>query len=1629
MTIGFSKNRFNSNFISEDPQTKNDHKIINCRELITKKLNKFNDNKINCISLFFIKIIMFFLKSSSSTYLSFKANVEKHEYSILMSKYCNKFLKRKDYFTDFSPAQFKAVNSIFSQERPEPESVHQLYVSLKYLRLLEQLKRFNQTLTQKPKRAASAFSNLPKQLKNDLTKIICTELNLSSSYQNVENELQVNPDLIFKISNNYNKSILDQLLKFYEILEFHYIDIFVLKDLMEKGESNDNPLIIPQLSKHSRTVIQELIDKDQHTLVQWISGLEEEISNLVLKFASYSKEESDATIYSATLNIKKPHKIAVPLNIALVSVEYATLVSQGGLAEAVQGLAQGLLKTNPGNKVQLIFPKYNTLPISIQLKKSEVQFFNGNKELINVYKADLDGVECYFIEDSNFNLDAKDPSIYKGKEKERFAAFMSLAADVLYQIKDIDVIHLHDWHVAGVALKLAKEHPEEWRNGIIPPTVFTFHNNNRSAQGRNMAGIYNYDPVIKAFEESGIIEQNGNLFVETLNVVDAVTTVSETFAKESQMDELGEGVSFAVRAAAKVGKLTGIVNGINTMRWNPETDINLKNWKDPVTQEVIDLRFAPTSDSIASQKSKAKQQVSKWIQPFINRDTKEKYSALYSQINDENDLERVFHAKENEDLLFIKKDESGNIFDVKLKAGIEQWDVHDKKFQDLALKITKDFDEAKINKWIFESSCLELEKKLIIRARKYAISSRSDLDWNGRPLILDADKSQKLSEIEIFDPNKPMVIYVGRFDSYQKGLDKLEEAINATLDGGGQFVLMGSQEDELATKILDELEYKYCQKVLFLRDFKDSKGKFFYQQGNPDEDRPGIGSVVRAAADFVYLPSRYEPCGLVQFESWLFGALTIGSNTGGIADTVISPEKNFKEYNGYLFDRASTSLSGAYETIKRALNDWNNLDIPSKDQIHKRIITSGRKYSWSDSPKGYTPVQKYHAIYQNAINEAKNSTRKVIRTDGKFDLRQILKRSLGEHKADKAQQSLEERYLEAYYYGNLSDRELDALYSPMHFGLKSQLPMPYGRIESQNYNRYGAKVEGNTTSFRLLAPKTSSVTVKLFDQDENFIKAVPLKRNAATGDWETTIEECSPGTSYQYDINGQTKIDPYALSQRFSKCVQKAPYSVVCLRDSFNWTDGDWLKKRENEAGSSRPMSIYEIHPTSWKRDDKGQPLNYKVLAKELVEHCRKGKFTHIELMGILEHPCEASMGYQVTGYFAPNSRMGSLDDFKFLVNHLHENGIHVILDWIPGHFAEDKYGLAQFDSSALYETEAWFSKRYLYGWGKYSDFSKKEVREFLISSAMYWVKELHIDGLRVDAVKNILHCEDKSAAELFLKELNTIIHTNTKGAITIAEDYSKNISNTTISPMHGGLGFDYKWNIGWLKTIDNYFKKPINERNNQVLIDSFDDVFHKMILAISHDQVKDQKTTIRGELKNNVDKALANERALFSFMFCSPGKKLNFMGNEGGNLKEWKSYLGHDKGMMNLEKQDNHLLNMFAKLNELYITEKTLWEKDNNGSDVEWVSKGDLLAYRRTSSDNESVICFHNFKSNQPIEYKVKVNGLNSDALPILLFNSEAEEFGGKEELTFKLLQKDGKCVGYKVIVPSLGTAVIKEK
>lgn len=1498
--------------------------------------------RLSCLSNILLKTINTIIKL-------FNDRFEKIDFLLLSSKRLDEYLHTYNYITKinrdplfiskFFIGQHKTINSVHTKTLVNSFKTNQLAAAIDLLQ---------ETISsQNDEYICKRFKSLPFQfqtiIKNSLFLYFQENEPLEPfSMQNHHISLLLKK--VSTICNAEGENIFEQIVKMlhrkHSLLEEKAI-LYKIETLLDSEEVNEDEMTkeIKELSAHTNTLLGEDLFKfplHKETIINEVIRVKNSIEKTInsidrafvdLSITSYKKlsiyevssEKLTETISSSVLQ--------TPIHVTMIGIEYAEFVKEGGLAEAIEGMVKGMKAQHPANRVRLIFPRFSILPSHIQSQIENtvpLSLKDSQGNSFWYYRLEIEGIECYFIDHPTFQLSGEKPSIY-GPDAEsvgiRCTIFSGLAADLLMQIEKSDVIHLHDWHVAAIAHKLKVIHKKEWEAGEIPPIVFTYHNNNRAAQGRLQQGIYNYSPVIKSVVDSQTGKSEANIFVQTLKDCDAVTTVSEAFAIESQQLNIGGGVSFAVRKAAAQGKLTGVINGSNPNRWNPETDLQLQKWKDPFTEEPVDLRFAPHKPIYESQQL-CKAQLGKWIKTYKSNVT--------------------------------------------------------------------------------------------------------------------------------FDASKPYVTYVGRFDSTQKGLDKLEEAIKATLNAGGQFICMGSMPDPTVDKLLDRLEKTYKKGVLFIRDYKDKEtGRLHYQQGSPS--LPGIGSIVRAASEFIYVPSSFEPCGLVQFEGWLFGSLVIGSNVGGLAETIIDREKGANRFNGFLFERESNGNKSARAVIQSAFSVWNRLDNVQREQLQRRLMAEGRNYSWTSSPTGLSPVEKYRLVYENAKRYVRFRS-KCSRTPSVnllSNLRKIHPEKLSPHafKANKLTK-LEEKYLELYHHSNASSKNLESLYKKMPINLKRTVPSPYGKkVNFQRYQEFGAHHSNGKTTFKVQAFNARTVSLRLISTQGKEIFLTPITHDK--GCWTFESNEAPPGTKYQYIINGKEKIDPYGKLQALPHSHSTAPFSVVTDSIPYQWEDQEWMKAKIISAGKSKPISIYELHPSIWKKKD-GHPLNYRELAQEIIQHCQQVGYTHVELMGVLEHPYEPSLGYQVSGFFAPNSRLGSIDDFKYLINEIHKHNIGVILDWIPAHFAKDTYSLSNFDETSQFETSGialLTSLRYwFFNWGtKFFDYSKEHVREFLISSAAYWVKEMHIDGLRVDAVNCILHSEKPQASKLFLKDLNHIIHAQFPGTLMIAEDYSNTIE-TTRPFYQEGLGFDMKWNIAWMKQTFNYFSQPFDSRKDHYkkLVAAIEnDRFHKMIMALSHDEVKkgmrgliNLTPSLEEEIK------LANLRAMLSYMMCAPGKKLLFMGSDVGSTDDWIELIGTSDGLMRdeqtMRQSAQETMACLKYLNELYQHSKPLYEQDSNGHDLLWIEKNDptgrIHAYRRVSNEGNSFACIHNFSNEEVQEFRVDIPHAvlaAENIIPEELFNSDDVRFGGKGQSAqiHPLYNDQNRLIAYTVRVPRLTTLIISEK
>lgn len=564
--------------------------------------------------------------------------------------------------------------------------------------------------------------------------------------------------------------------------------------------------------------------------------------------------------------------------------------------------------------------------------------------------------------------------------------------------------------------------------------------------------------------------------------------------------------------------------------------------------------------------------------------------------------------------------------------------------------------------------------------------------------------------------------------------------------------------------------------------------------------------------------------------------------------------------------------------------------------------------------------------------------------------------------------------------------------------------------------------------FATWAPNAGRVSV--IGDFNNWDGRIHAMRNRGGGGvWELFIPGLDAGDLYKFEVRNQAsgqviqKIDPYAFE--FELRPQTA--SLICVEDTYNWSDQQWMQQRRNYDWLHQPMSVYEVHLGSWQRDEQGHFLNYRELARLLIEHVQHTGFTHVELLPITEHPLDDSWGYQTTGYFAPTSRFGNTDDFRFFIDTLHQAGIGVILDWVPAHFPKDEHALAKFDGSALYEHEDprkgehpdWGTLIYNYG--------RNEVKNFLLSSALFWLEEYHLDGLRVDAVASMLYLdysreqhdwvpnihggnENLEAIE-FMRELNTVTHSEHPGSLVIAEE-STAWPQVTRPVNLGGLGFSMKWNMGWMHDSLSYMKKDPIYRHYQHSQLTFGLLYlfsENFLLPFSHDEVVHGKGPMIYKMPGDDWQRFANLRLLYTYMFTYPGKKLIFMGSEFAQTSEWNHKRSLDWSL--LKHAPHHKMqDLIGDLNNLYTSHPALYQHDFEPSGFEWIDCNDsdqsVLSYLRRGQ-SEIFIIVLNFTPVPRQGYRIGVPeaGEYEEVL-----NSDSSFYDGSNLGNEKILNTDNK-------------------
>lgn len=552
----------------------------------------------------------------------------------------------------------------------------------------------------------------------------------------------------------------------------------------------------------------------------------------------------------------------------------------------------------------------------------------------------------------------------------------------------------------------------------------------------------------------------------------------------------------------------------------------------------------------------------------------------------------------------------------------------------------------------------------------------------------------------------------------------------------------------------------------------------------------------------------------------------------------------------------------------------------------------------------------------------------------------------------------------------------------------------------QTYEYFGAHPNRSSTIFRIWAPAAKSVAVVGDFNNWNAREEDYCQKITNEGIWEVEIKKVKKGAIYKFQIEtswGQKilKADPYA----FYSELRPQTASVVNGIPKFRWGDKKWLNNRE--IGYAKPINIYEVHLGSWKKKEDGTYYNYREIAELLVEYMLEMNYTHIEIMPITEYPFDGSWGYQATGYYSVTSRYGTPEDFMYFVNYFHKNNLGVILDWVPGHFCKDAHGLYRFDGSACYEYEDQNLGENEWGTANFN-VSRNEVRSFLVSNLYFWIKEFHIDGVRMDAISNMIYHKDgvseNRASIEFLQYLNQSLHENHPDIMLVAEDSSA-WPLVTKYQADGGLGFDFKWNMGWMNDTLKYIEQdPFFRRSHHgKLTFSFMYAFSEnFILPLSHDEIVHGKNAILNKMPGYYEDKLAHVKNLYSYQMAHPGKKLNFMGNEFVQGLEWRYYEQLEWQLLKDNKGSKDIQNYVKALNTLYLEEKALWHDGQNA--FEWIEHENidenmLIFLRKDPDTDDFIIAVFNFSGKDQDKYPV---GVNLEGEYECILDSNEKRFGG---------------------------------
>jgi 1,4-alpha-glucan branching enzyme len=586
----------------------------------------------------------------------------------------------------------------------------------------------------------------------------------------------------------------------------------------------------------------------------------------------------------------------------------------------------------------------------------------------------------------------------------------------------------------------------------------------------------------------------------------------------------------------------------------------------------------------------------------------------------------------------------------------------------------------------------------------------------------------------------------------------------------------------------------------------------------------------------------------------------------------------------------------------------------------------------------------------------------------------------------------------------------------------------------------GIRDETGAATFRVWAPNVRNVSVVgEFNAWDGRVDRMKLLGDS--GVWEARVLGLPNGALYKFELHPH-QGPPFLKCDPWARWAQLPPATASRLFTSdFRWSDAEWMCARSREAAAS----IYELHPQSFKKNATGGFLTWIELALEVVNHVKPLRFSHVELMGVAEHPFGGSWGYQVSGYFAPTARHGSPDEFRTFVDILHQHQLGVIIDWVPAHFPHDDFSLARFDGTALYEHED--PKRGFHpDWGTaIFNLARHEVSDFLLANALYWLEEFHLDGLRVDAVASMLYRDysrkpgewvpnqhggrENEEAVTFFRALHELVHERAPQAMIIAEE-STAWPKVTESPLYGGLGFSQKWNMGWMHDVLSYFSKEAIHRKHHHHQLTFGLLYawsEKFVLPLSHDEVVHEKRSLLSKMPGDEWQRFANLRALYSFMWAHPGRKLLFMGGEFGQVSEWNEAGTLDWASLEIPKH-RQVMHLVGRLNELYLEQGALFESDDWPQGFEWIQANceneNVFSFVRRGKNNwREVICVANLSPVVRAGWRL---GVPRGGLWAEILNSDAVDFGGSGVTNSPQLAQDkpwdGQPGSIELTLPPLG-------